>query len=422
MDSNAFRSDAPGRLVQVTGYDRRIVRGLPQAVPVETVAFVPNDLPPSGLDRSRFIGDLSELLIDAQSKVSRLDGMLGSLPNPDLLLKPFRLREAKLSSRIENTFASVQEIALVDAGAAAPRDEVGEVHNYLRALQVGLESDLPLSVRLFQQMHAALLKGVRGEEKQPGKLRGRLVCIGDEEHGFARARFVPPPHGETLERCLGTLEKFLNPDSGYTPAQTPRYPALIELAFAHYQFETIHPFNDGNGRLGRLLIPLSACKIGLLSQPVLYVSGYFEQHRSAYYDLLLGVSTHGDWGAWVAFFLRGVASQAADAVVRAGRLRVLREDYLKLVTTKRASALGSRLVDMLFRRPAVTVQSVCSDLGITPPSAQKHISNLDQHGILREVTGGTYGRIWVASGILAAVEAEEPAPPGTPSDAPPGTT
>jgi Fic family protein len=408
MRPESFQQGFPGRLVQVTGYDRKIVKGVPQATPVQTVAFVPSALPPTSLERDAFIGRVSGELLHAQSQVSLLEGTLAALPAPDLLIRPFRLREAKLSSKIENTFASVEELALLDAGRPAPRNEVAEVHNYLDALQLGVDSKLPLSVRLFEQIHAVLLKDVRGDDKRPGQLRDRLVCIGDEDRGFAGARFVPPPHGETLLACLRDLERFLNSDALYESSERPaRFPPLIEMAFAHYQFETIHPFNDGNGRLGRLLVPLQACHFGLLSRPVLYVSAYLEKYRARYYDLLLRVSTHNDWQAWTEFFLSAVASQAADAVTRCRKLQALRQRYLTLVTTKRASALATKLVDMLFRYPAVNTATVCAGLNISRPAANKHLNGLEAHGVLREVTGGSYGKVWLASEILAAVE-EEP--------------
>lgn len=410
MNPSDFQPNSPGKLVRTTGWVRRLRNGTPETVPVPGWAFVPDPLPPQ-IDRDQFIGRVSEELLAAQSELSKLEGTVGSLPSPELLLRPFRLREAKLSSRIENTVASVEEVALAAAGRAPQRDEVSEVRNYVDALEHGLSSDWPLGNRLFCEMHEILLRNVRGDDKRPGQFRDGQVYIGDDTRGFTAARFVPPPPGEPLLRCMRDYEQFLNPDA-YANSDRPtrtRYPRLIEIAMAHYQFEAIHPFNDGNGRLGRLIVAISLCRDGLLARPIVYVSAYFERNRQRYYDLLLRVSTHGDWESWTRFFCEAVAAEARDAIVRAGRLRNLRQRYLDAVTSKRASALTPRLIDYLFVQPAVRTSHVAEHLGISTPAAQGHINKLVEKNILQEATGSNYGRIYVARGILGAVEDDAPA-------------
>lgn len=406
MDPAVFKAGFPGRLVPTTGWDLRMRAQVPERVAVRGMAFVPNPLPPE-VDRDRFVGRVSDELLAAQTHLARLDGSVSELPHPDLLLRPFRLREAKMSSQIEDTFASVEEIALAAADRPAPRDEVYEVGNYLRALDYGLTSDLPLSGRLFTEMHKLLLRGVRGKDRRPGEFRSIQVMIGDGVRGFAGARFVPPPPGEVLRQCLSDFERFLNPDSDRRGTRT-RYPKLIEIAMAHYQFECIHPFSDGNGRLGRLLAAISLCRDGLIRRPLVYVSAYLEQHRQRYYDLLLRVSTDGDWESWVRFFCEAIATQAADAVTRAGRLRDLRQQYIDSVTAKRASTLALRLIDLLFESPVVRATLTAERLGISVRAAQNHVDRLVDKGILEEVTGGTYGRLYVARDILRAVEDDGP--------------
>jgi Fic family protein len=406
MRREQFGQTAAGRIVPITGFERRMVGGVPQSVAVQALSFVPDALPPRQLDRDVFVGKLADELLHAERGIALLEGTVSTLPNPELLSRPFRMREAKLSSKIENTIASVEEIALHEVVRSRQRDEVREVHNYLRALTHGLGSELPMCARLIREMHGILMDGVRGDEKRPGEFRATPVYIGDERGGFAGARFVTPPPGAELDSCVRDFEAYLN--LGARRPGAVRYPDLLELAFMHYQFESIHPFNDGNGRLGRLLIPISFCRLGLLTRPTLYLSAYFEEHRQRYYDLLLRVSTKGDWEAWARFFCQAVASQSRDAVRRARRLQELRREYVQRVTKKRASVLTVRLIDMLFDQPALRSANVQEALGVSSPSAQKHINILESQGVLFEHTGGNYGRVYVARGIIAAVEEDYP--------------
>jgi Fic family protein len=395
----------PGRYIPTAALQRVLRDGVPQMVEVTGQAFVPDPLPPK-LDLERFIGRLYPDLAAAESSLARLDGVAGTMVNPELLLRPLRMREAKLSSQIENTLASAEEIALVDAGRPVARHEGREVWNYLRALEHGLASPLPLCNRLIKEMHAILMEGVRGEDKGPGEYRKVQNYIGTDGATLQHARFVPPPPAH-VGQAMDDLERFLN-------TRSEQLPWLLATAMAHYQFECIHPFRDGNGRLGRLLIALSMCKAGVLARPLVYISAYFEQHRQIYYDLLLRVSARGDWEEWVRFFCTGISTQAEDGIARSRRLRDLRDHFRKQLSARRASALSLILVDHLFQRPAVTNAGVCELLSVTPPTAQLHIDSLVSKGILTEITGGSYGRVYMAKSILSIIEADQLDPEQTP--------
>ena len=402
MNEKAFTKHAPGRLVPAEAYERRLGRdGQHEQAAVRGVAFVPAPLPPRGLQREAFIGAMYDELGAAERAVARLDAAISAIPNPRLIERPFRLREAQVSSRIENTIASLEEVALAEATDRSTRNEVLETLNHDRALEHGLTSPLPLCVRLFNDMHRILLDGVRGDDKRPGAIREVQNYISGRSDRFADARFVPPPPGE-VAGLLRDLEVFLNKGG---PREGPRFPRLIEVAMGHYQFETIHPYRDGNGRLGRLIVALALCKDGSMTRPLVYVSAYFEKHRQMYYDLLLAVSTKGDWPGWVRFFCTAVATQAADGLKRVKQLAGLREKYLRAITGPRASSLGPRLVDCLFERPALKITDAARALQVTYVAAQRHVLRLVEAGALQEVTGGNWGRVYVAREILDVAEA-----------------
>lgn len=360
-------------------------------------AFVPNELPPhaSGLWDEELMTRLSA----ADRAIGRLAGIAKTLPNPHLLIGPFKRREAILSSRIEGTHASMSELVLFEA---RPEDEgeqgdVLEVYNYVKALDHGLErvKALPVSKRLIREVHGILMRGVRGQERTPGEFRTSQNWIGPPGSTIATATFIPPPPAE-MQDCLDRLERFLQAPSTLPP--------LLRLAMIHYQFEAIHPFLDGNGRVGRLLITLLMCVESILPSPLLYLSAYFEQHRQDYYAHLLRVSREGAWAEWLKFFLLGVTEQAADAEDRAARLIDLRAEYHATLHTARSSALLLRLVDHLFTTPAVSVAGVARLLRVTPRSAQGSINKLVAAGILAEVTGMARNRLWMAKGINSVVQ------------------
>lgn len=383
MDPAAFLAGHPGRLVDVGGDGRPVY------------AYVPAPLPPEFPWTSQVV----TLLSAADRALGELSGIGRQLPNPHLLMGPFKRREAVLSSRIEGTQASLSELLLFEAATGREADvgDVREVANYVKALDHGLarQPSLPLSLRLIREMHQLLLDGVRGQAQAIGEFRRTQNWIGPPGQPIDRATFVPPPADE-LPSCLAAFERFLHAESTLPP--------LVRLAMIHYQFEAIHPFYDGNGRIGRLLVTLLLCIEGILPGPLLYLSAYFEKHRAEYYAGLLGVSQRGDWAGWVAFFLRGVAESAKDAVERGARLGSLREDYRRRLGQSRASLSPLLLVDHLFAHPALTAADAAEALGVTRKTGQLTIDALVAAGVLREMTGRQRRRIYLAVEIARAVE------------------
>lgn len=360
---------------------------------------MPEPLPPK-LDWSSTIGRLWKVLSEAERNLGLLEGKASRLTDARLLHAPFMRQDARLSSLIEDTVATPEEVVLAEAGQPMPRVEALEVNNYLRALRFGWDSALPLCVRLVKEMHKLLLTGVRGGKVLPGEFRREQNYIGNERAGFAGARFVPPPAGDELDRSIRGLERFMN-------TTHKEFPTLVALALAHYQFEAIHPFRDGNGRLGRLLIVLGLRKHGLLSHPFLYVSAYFERHKDEYKRLLLEVSTQAGWEAWLAFVLEAVAVEAASAATRIEKLLVLRSELVEKVTGQRRSILCQRLIDHLFTKPVVTVREVRDVLSISETAASNHIDFLVQKGILTCLDERTKPRLYMARTIVQAASDEE---------------
>jgi Fic family protein len=305
-----------------------------------------------------------------------------------------------LSSRIEGTRASLNDVYIYEATQLSylePTTDVREVHNYVKALDFGLKRlrSLPVSLRLIREMHAELMKGVRGEHLTPGEFRRSQNWIGPPGSTLESARFIPPPV-EEMHSALGDLEKYIHASSDL--------PSLVQAALIHYQFEAIHPFLDGNGRIGRLLIILLLVEWGLLSQPWLYLSVYFEEHRSAYYDHLLAVSQQGDWEDWLGFFLDGVQRQSEDAIVRIEHLQHLRREYQTLLEHERAAVRLMQSVDVLFERPILSIRQLEAAMGVPYRSAQRYIEKLEELGVVREVTGRARNRLYQADEILAALE------------------
>jgi Fic family protein len=378
----------PGKLVQATA---------------DSSAFVPQPLPPD----FDWTPALVSLVSASDRAVGRLAGIgTGGLSgfNPQIFIRPFLRREAVLSSRIEGTKATLSDLLLFEDAAEATEKQtpdVREVANYVRALEFGREAikHRPLSVSLIKELHQALMAGVRGEDKLPGAFRSEQVFIGSSSR-IEDARFVPAPPSQ-VPSLMAEFEAYLQ-----TPSDLP---PLVRTALVHYQFEAIHPFRDGNGRIGRLLITLMLCADGLLPLPMLYLSAYLERRRSEYYDRLLAISQRGAWAEWIDFFLRGVTSEATDALDRAGRLMRLRAEYHARFHTARASSLTVKLIDSLFSDPAVTTRRAATLLGLTATSAQQHIDRLIAAGVLEEVTGGKRNRVYFATGILRMLEDERSA-------------
>jgi Fic family protein len=362
------------------------------------LAFVPAPLEPE----LTFEKGLVRLLSEADRALSELAGIARTLPNPHLLIGPFVAREAVLSSRIEGTQASYSDLLYFEAANLREREvsDVREVSNYVHALEFGLArlNELPLSLRLIREMHARLLEDVRGEHLTPGEFRRSQNWIGPRGCSLEDATYVPPPISE-MHACLADLETYLHKQTDLPP--------LVRLALVHYQFEAIHPFSDGNGRIGRLLITLMLCEERLLPQPLLYLSAFFERNREEYYRRLLAVSKESEWGGWLAFFLRAVASQAKDAVLRSDRLLQLRQNYREQLQSTRASALLLQIVDDLFVKPAISNPGISRALEITPRAAQLNIDKLVAAGVLKEATGKRRNRVYVAPEIVAALESPE---------------
>jgi len=385
MDIERFRNSPSGRLVRA---------GQGEAA---YLAFVPHPLPPDLPPDAA----LMRTSADAAYALGELAALGRTLSNPHLLIGPFVRREAVLSSRIEGTQTDLAGLYAYEAGqpplpglaAAPPPDDVREVANYVAALEYGLArlQSLPVSLRLIRELHARLMHGVRGEHATPGEFRRSQNWIGRPGCSLNDAEYVPPPPAE-MKAALDAFEKYLHGDD--------MQPRLVRLAFIHQQFEAIHPFLDGNGRIGRLLISLLLVEWGLLPLPLLYLSAYFERERQAYYDLLWAVNAQGDWRAWVLFFLRGIAEQAQDAGARAKRLQDLQADWRTRVARERAPALTLSLIDGLFRSPMVTIPHVAKSLNVTYHSAQRHVDRLLQAGILILVADQPSGKVFVAREIL----------------------
>jgi cell filamentation protein, protein adenylyltransferase len=345
-------------------------------------AFLPAPLPPSPPIE---IGPaLQRELSQADRALGRLDGSITTLPKPDLFVMMYVRKEAVLSSQIEGTQSSLQDLLAAEARVLDPKrpHDVAEVVRYVAALGYGLErlATLPVSVRLIREIHARLLKDGRGSQLAPGELRRSQNWIGPIECSLAEASFVPPPPGE-VPNALADLERFLHEDTSL--------PLLIRIGVAHAQFETIHPFLDGNGRVGRLLITLLLCERAVLSKPVLYLSHYFKRHRQSYYDLLQAIRDTGDWEGWLSFFLCGVEEVSSEATETARRILALRETHRDRITHHlgRASGNGHKVLEHLYERPIVSVKEVQQITGTTYAAANQLVARLVEQDILHEFTG-----------------------------------
>ena len=348
-------------------------------------AFVPAPLPPE--PPLAYSGELQTLLSAADRDIGRLDALATLLPNPDLFVAMYVRHEAVLSSQIEGTQSTLEDVLAFEADAVrddTPKD-VEEVVNYVRAMNHGLRrlGELPLSLRLLREIHAELMQGVRGGDKSPGEFRISQNWIGGRGSTLRNASFIPPPPHE-LMNALGQLERFLH-DARDT------VPLLVRCALAHAQFETIHPFLDGNGRVGRLLITLMLCEDGALTRPLLYLSLYLKARRAEYYDRLTAIREQGHWEAWVAFFLRGVSSTAQEATRTAQQIVALRDAHRGAVA-RNAKALA--LIDHLLVQPTVSIKRVGQLVGCTAPTATKLVREFEARGWLRELTGYGRNRLW----------------------------
>ncbi len=335
---------------------------------------------------------MQTLLSNADRALGRLDGSIQTLPNPDLFVFMYVRKEAVLSSQIEGTQSSINDVLELEAKIQDHRrpKDVDEVLNYVRAMNHGLArlAELPICTRLLREIHARLLEGVRGRNQQPGEIRTTQNWIGPGGCSLTEATFVPPPPS-ALPETLSDFERFLNEDS-------TDLPALIKIGLAHAQFETIHPFLDGNGRVGRLLITFLLCQREMLIRPVLYISHYFRGHQSEYYDLLQAVRDQGDWESWLKFFLAGVARVSNEATETARRIVDLRETHRMLIIQAFGRAAGNGLVvlEQLFGRPIIRVKDVEKLLEVTFAAANALIQRFVDAGLLTEITGQARNRLF----------------------------
>jgi len=367
-------------------------------------AFIPAPLPPD--PPIRLEGSLLALLSRADRALGRLDGSVLTLPNPELFVFMYVRKEAVLSSQIEGTQSSLQDLLAAEAnlfGAATRPRDVDEVINYVDAMNYGLArlSDLPVSMRLIREIHEHLLRGVGGSRLAPGELRRIQNWIGPAGCTLLEATFVPPP-AHMVAETLSDLERFLH--------RQDELPLLVKIGLAHADFETIHPFLDGNGRIGRLLITFLLCEREVLHKPVLYLSHFFKRHRQDYYDHLQAVRDHGDWEGWLAFFLRGVSDVSAEATETARRILALREGHRSNITAHlgRAAGNGHKVLEALFHRPIVSVSDVEALIGTTFAAANNLVGRLVGLGILQEATGYARNRRFRYEPYIRLISEESP--------------
>ena len=356
-------------------------------------AFVPDPLP-SELSMSP---GLVSLLDKASRAIGELSGVGETIPNPHLLMRPLLRREAVLSSRIEGTIASLSDVFAYEAESRhRPGGDVAEVINYVTALEHGIArlDTLPISLRLVNELHARLLAGVRGEESRPGEFRMHQVWVGTPGSTIGEARFIPPPL-EYLPSLLNDWERFVNESNDMPP--------LVRCALMHYQIEAIHPYSDGNGRIGRLLITLFLSASGLLRIPLLYLSAYFERERESYYEELFNVSATGDWERWLVYFLRGVHREAGDVVARIRRIRTLQDEWRDLLTGRKEAGSVLRLLDEFFARPILTASQAAQVLGISDAGTRRVLGRLIDAGIVTR-TGDRWPRLYISRRLLEEID------------------
>lgn len=359
-------------------------------------AFIPAPLPPE----LEWSSGLISLLSEADRALTQLAEVGKAFPNPHVMVKPFVRHEAVLSSRIEGTRTTLEELYTYEAVQISflePGSDAQEVYNYVCALEYGLErlDTLPVSRRLIREIHEHLMEGARGEHWYPGEFRRSQNWIGSPGATIETATYVPPPVNEMLV-ALDQFEKFI-----HAPSELP---PLIRLGLIHYQFETIHPFLDGNGRVGRLLMTLLLCEWGFLPQPLLYLSAYFEANRQEYYQRLLTVSQKGDWGGWLRFFLTGLRDQSNEARQRVNALITLRERYQDQLQDERSFKRLMQVIDFLLGQPIITIRQIEAGIGASGYKvAQRYVNKLVERGILREITGMARNRVYWADEILRAI-------------------
>jgi Fic family protein len=352
-------------------------------------AFMPEPLPPA--PELAFDGAMQTMLSKADRALGRLDGSIQTLPDPDMFVFMYVRKEAVLSSQIEGTQSSLNDLLEAEAAihdTGRPSD-VGEVLNYVRAMNYGLErlEEFPISVRLIREIHEKLLQDMRGNYAMPGELRRSQNWIGPGGSTLNDAIYVPPPPHE-VEQLLSDLEKFIHAEGDI--------PALIKIGLIHAQFETIHPFLDGNGRVGRLLIAFYLCQKEILLKPVLYLSHWFKLHRTRYYELLQNIRDKGEWEEWIKFFLEGVASVSLEATETARAIVAMREDHRRIITDRfgRSAGNGLRVLESLYTHPFIDTAAVREKLTLSFPAAAELIHRFVEAELLVEITGRERYRVY----------------------------
>ena len=384
MQVEDFLKSPAGKLAPIGGTDVRSGRTY------KHFAFVPNPLPSVvNLQPATY-----KLISEADRALGALDARIDQLPNPTLLIRPSLTREAVSTSALEGTYAPYADVleAQYSEGKESTA-EVREVQNYVRAAFEGLRliKDLPICLKVVSQLQAILVRGTRGDSYDAGKLRGRLVCIGDRGRGIEQSRFVPPPNGDLLIEGVSNWEKWVNDDQ--------EMPVLVKIALSHYQFETLHPFSDGNGRIGRLVITLQLIEEEVLKHPILNLSPWLEPRREDYIDHLLNVSRTGEFDAWVRFFVQAVKARAQAAADTIDRLIGFSQQVSEAMKDAGARGAVHDLAVNIIGYPIMSVSKVANDLGVSYPTASSAINRLEEAGFLREITGGNYGRRYICDRV-----------------------
>lgn len=389
MDIQSFAESPVGTLVPIRGTDGRT------GVEYEHFAFLPEPLPEEVLLSAR----TQVLVAEASTALGRLDTASMQVPNPSLLRRPAIKREAQSTSALEGTYVPFEDVLGADENPSTPRDgNIKEVLNYVEIAELAFDhiKDNPITTGLLKLLHGRLVEGTPGESSDSGDIRDRQVIIGPEGAPIAESRFVPPPPDDRRRSGVDQWEYWIAEDH-------PLLPPVVQAALAHYQFETLHPFSDGNGRLGRLLIVLQFCRLGVLHDGLLTVSPWFERRRREYQDHLLEVSRTGDWDPWVAFFATGLRDQARTTSTQILDLLALSAEFKETARDRKWTGFTTTLLDELVGYPVVQVQALADRHGVTFVTANRAVARLQEAGILREITGKSYGRLFVASSVYDVV-------------------
>lgn len=388
MDLDALGTSPIGSLIPISGFDRRFDRDY------NYFAYEPIPLPDSLVLDNDTIFEMSA----ADRALGNLNSRIRFLPNPDLLVRPVLAAEARATSAIEGTFATLDEILAAEFGDPTRSIEMREIRNYISAANQGLQliQSLPISRRMLEQLHAILVYGTRGDSYDAGSLRQKQVFIGAEGAPVEEARFVPVPNGSRLEEGFSSWERWVNDEQ--------RIPLLAKVALTHYQFETLHPFSDGNGRLGRLIITLQLVIAGELAHPVLNLSAWFEPRKPEYIEALMNVSVSGNFDSWIQIFCRAVAARAEAAMAVIDSMFSYRDEIVATALDRGYRGIRGDVADFVIGNPVFTVAELRESLGVATNTAARRIQDLEAIGVVREITGSSYGRLYFAQRVSRLLE------------------